>query len=404
VYQRRYWWMGLVASAAVAVTAGIFLVVHPISDAREAPAAPEVPVQTATVSVGDVPIELEALGHVEALNTVTIHPLVSGQIDSINFKDGQSVEKGALLVQLDPRPLQATVDQEQGIVRRDQASLDNAKVDLQRYIPLSQKGIISAQQVESQRSRVDQFSATLSADQAALSRDQVQLSYTSITAPIAGVLGLRLVDVGNVVSPSDPQKGLVVLTQIQPITVRFPLPQANLPDIQTHQSATAKTGGLTVEAWSSDGSRKLDKGSLAALSNQVDLSSGTVMLEGMFPNPNNLLWPGSSVLIRLVLDTQHNGLTVPIAAIDQGPSGPFVWVVAADSTVHTSPVKIEQALAGRVLVSSGLSTGQQVVVNGQYGLTAGAHVAVQQAAEQMAGNGTATIMHTNQPGRLGITQ
>jgi multidrug efflux system membrane fusion protein len=401
--QRRYWWMGFAASASVAAIAAV-LVLQPSSDARETPAAPEVPVQTATVSAGDVPIVLEALGHVEALNTVTIHPLVSGQIISINFKDGQSVEKGTLLVQLDPRPLQATVDQEAGVVRRDQASLDNAKVDLQRYIPLAQKGIISTQQVESQRSRVDQFSATLAADQAALSRDRVPLSYTSIDAPIAGVLGLRLVDVGNVVSPSDPQKGLVVLTQIQPINVRFPLPQANLPDIQTHQSGTAKSGGLAVEAWSNDGSRKLDQGTLAALSNEVDLSSGTVMLEGVFPNPKNLLWPGSSVLIRLVLDTQHNALTVPIAAIDQGPSGPFAWVVAGDGTVHISPVKIEQALAGRVLVSSGLSAGQQVVINGQYGLTAGARVAVQQASEQVAGNDTAATMHTNQPGRLGITQ
>jgi multidrug efflux system membrane fusion protein len=403
VNQRRYWWIGSAVTAAAVAVAAIS-VLHPSSDAEKAPAASDVAVQTATVSAGDVPIVLEALGHVEALNTVTIHPLVSGQIDSINFKDGQSVKQGALLVQLDPRPLQATVDQEQGILQRDQASLSNAEVDLRRYVPLSQKGIVSTQQLESQRSRVDQFRATAAADQAALNRDRVQLSYTSIAAPITGVLGLRLVDVGNVVSPTDPQKGLVVLTQIQPINVRFPLPEANLPDIQTRQAASASTGGLAVEAWSGDGSRKLDQGTLAALSNQVDLSSGTVMLEGLFPNQGNVLWPGSSVLIRLVLETRQNGLTVPVAAIDQGPSGSFAWVVAKDGTVHTSPVKIEQTLSGRVLVSSGLSAGQQVVINGQYGLTDGARVAVQQASEQVAGNNTAAMMHTNQPGRLGITQ
>jgi multidrug efflux system membrane fusion protein len=403
MHQRRYWWIGLGTLAAAAAIAMVFIM-HPSGVAPKAPAISEVPVQTSTVSSGDVAIELEALGHVEALNTVTIHPLVSGQIDSINFKDGQSVAKGALLVQLDPRPLQATVDQEQGILQRDKASLNNAEVDLRRYTPLGQKGIVSTQQVESQQARVDQLRATVTADQAALNRDQVQLSYTSITAPIAGVLGLRLVDVGNVVSPSDPQGGLVVLTQIQPITVRFPLPQANLPEIQTNQATAAGTGGLVVEAWSSDGSRKLDQGTLAALSNEVDLSTGTVMLEGMFQNPGHLLWPGSSVLVRLVLETRHNGLTVPIAAIDQGPSGPFVWVVAEDGTVRTSPVKTEQTLAGRVLVSSGLSAGQQVVVNGQYGLTDGTHVAVQQRSEAVASNGSAASMHTNQPGRLGITQ
>ena len=401
--QRRYWWKTYAASAAVIAIVAV-IVMQSSSPAREAPAEPKVPVQTAMVSVGDVSIELEALGHVEALNTVTIRPLVSGQIDSINFKDGQSVQKGALLVQLDPRPLQATVDQEQGVVRRDQASLGNAKVDLKRYTPLSEKGIVSTQQLESQQSRVDQFTATLAADQAALNRDQVQLSYTSITAPIAGVLGLRLVDVGNIVSPTDPQKGLVVLTQIQPITVRFPLPESDLSDIQTHQAATGGTGGLAVEAWSSDGHRELDQGTLAALSNQIDLSSGTVMLEGVFPNPKQLLWPGSTVLIRLLLETQHNGLTVPVAAIDQGPSGPFVWVVGKDGTVTTSPVDIKQSLSGRVLVSSGVEAGQQVVINGQYGLTVGAHVAVQQSSESAASNGTSVALRTNQPGRLGITQ
>ncbi len=359
---------------------------------------------TASVAAGDVPIELEALGRVMAFNTVTVRSLVGGQVQSINFEDGQSVKQGALLVQIDPRLLQATVEQDKATVSRDQANLGNAEAELRRYLPLAGKGIVSTQQVETQRAQVSQLRSTVAADQAALSRDQVQLGYTSITAPIAGVLGLRLIDVGNIVDPSS-QKGLVVLTQMQPITVLFALPQANLAEIQARQAASSSKGGLAVEAWTQDGSRKLDEGKLAALSNEVDATSGTITLKGVFPNPGNALWPGALVSVRLVLDTQQGGLTVPNTAVDQGPTGPFVWVVNPDGTAHSTPIAVRQQLRGQTLVSSGLTAGEQVVTNGQYGLTSGAHVTVQHASPPQPGStGPAAPMRTNQPGRLGISQ
>jgi multidrug efflux system membrane fusion protein len=259
------------------------------------------------------------------------------------------------------------------------------------------------QQLQTQRSLVAQLQGTVAADLAALDRDQVQLGYATITAPMSGVLGLRLVDVGNLVNPSDPA-GLVVLTQVQPITVLFALPQANLNEIQTRQAATGGAG-LTVQAWTEDGTNQLDEGRLSALSNQVDATSGAITLKGVFPNPKQMLWPGASVTVKLMLDTQHDGLTVPVAAIDQGPQGPFVWLIAADGTAHPTAVTLRQQVNGQALLSSGVKPRDQVVINGQYGLTSGAHVSVQKAqAQSPAANGNGTPLQTNQPNRLGISQ
>jgi multidrug efflux system membrane fusion protein len=264
-------------------------------------------------------------------------------------------------------------------------------------------GIISIQQVQTQRALVAQLQATMAGDVAALDRDRLQLGYTGIRAPFSGLLGLRLVDVGNVVSPSD-AAGLVVLTQVQPITVLFALPQGDLVQIQTRRAASSGAD-LSVQAWSQDGSRQLGAGTLSALSNQVDAASGTVTLKGVFPNPNQILWPGEAVSVRLVLDVQHDGLTVPSEAIDQGPGGPFIWVIDPGGIARPMPVTLRQQLYGRALVSAGLLAGQQVVTNGQYGLVPGAHVAVQtpQARPLAAAVDNQPPLHTNNPNRLGIS-
>ena len=388
---KAWLWFG---AAAAALAAAYFVLDRP--EKGKAAAPPPAPVLAAQVRSGDVPIELDALGRVAAYNTVTVRAMVGGQIKRIAFADGQAAAAGDTLVQIDPRPFQATVDQDKATVDRDRANLANAESDLRRYGPLLKQGVVSQQQVETQKSQVSQLRATVAADLAALSRDQVQLGFTTVTAPIAGVLGLRLVDVGNVVSPNDPA-GLVVLTQVQPIAVLFTVPQSSLGDIRARQ-AVAGSNGLVVEAWSQDGARKLDEGRLEALSNQVDATSGTLTLKATFPNPDRALWPGASVLARLVLDTQQGGLTVPSAALDQGPQGPFVWLLG-DGTVKATPVQVRQVARGEVLVSQGLQAGQMVVTDGQYGLSDGAHVTVQQAAAAQA---DATPLRRNGANRLGI--
>ena len=393
---RRYWLIGL--GAAVAVTA---LLLRPWHSSSQKPSVAAVRVATFAVASGDVPIEQDTLGQVMALNTVTIRPQVGGQVTAIQFKDGQFVKQGDVLVQIDPRPLQAAVDQDKATLLRDRAHLTSAQTNLGRYLPLLKQGVVSAQQVSDQRALVGQMQATVAADQAALDGEQIQLGYTTITAPLPGILGLRMVDVGNTLNPTN-LAGIVVLTQIQPITVVFPVPQANLTEIQEHQ--TASKTGLVVQAWSQDGSRELDEGVLSALSNEVDATTGTVMLKAVFPNPNQLLWPGASVAVRLVLDVQHDGLTVPASAVNLGPKGPFAWTVGADGTAAISPLKIRQQLRGQVLVSSGLRAGEQVVTDGQYGLTRGAHVSVEAPSKLASGEAAgAPALRTNQTDQLGIS-
>jgi multidrug efflux system membrane fusion protein len=369
---RGSWWSGLCISSVCAIGAFAFFHLRHRRVASPAPAA--VPVTAIRVAAADVPIELEAIGRVTAFNAITVRTLISGQITRIAFRDGQSVEQGDLLVQIDSRLIQAAVVQDKATVQRDRANLANAEADLRRYEPLVGEGIISEQQAQTQRSLVAQLRASVAAEQAARDRDQVQLSYATISAPVAGILGLRLVDVGNVVNPSDPA-GLVVLTQVQPITALFALPEASLQEIQGRQAASGRSG-LIVQAWTQDGKRELDEGTLSALSTQVDPATGTLTMKALFPNSKQTLWPGSSVSVRLVLDVQH-GITVPSTAVDQGPQGPFVWVISTDGIAHSRAVELRQQLHGVSLVSSGLQAGEQVVTDGQYGIASGTRVAVQ---------------------------
>jgi membrane fusion protein, multidrug efflux system len=361
------------------------------------PSDPEHPVTTTPVMQSDWPIEIDAVGSVQALKTVTVRPQVSGQLLALAFREGQIVQPGQLLARIDPRLFQAAVDEDNATIAKDRALLANATINMHRYGPLSVKGLISAQEYETQQAKVAQIQAQVSVDQALLERDQVRLSFTAITSPIEGVAGLNLVDAGNVVSPTDTQ-GLVVVTQIEPIGVLFTIPQLELPQVQINQQS-AGAAGLEVEAWSQDGAHKLDTGTLLAINNHADLTSGTVILKAMFPNKNHLLWPGEFVNAKLVEHVKHDALSVPIDAIQQGPSGPFVWTVASNGTAQQVNVSVTQSSNGQVLIGSGLTYGEQVVTNGQYGLVAGSRVAIEKAD---AGPGSNLPLRNNHDDRLGI--
>jgi multidrug efflux system membrane fusion protein len=355
------------------------------------------PVTTTAVLQSDLPVEISAVGNVQPLKTVTVRPQVAGQLLSLDFNEGQTVQSGQQLARIDPRLYQAAVDQDTATVAKDRAYLGNATIDLRRYGPLSTKGLVSNQELESQQARVDQLKAQLSADQAILDRDQVQLGFTSITSPIQGVAGLNLVDAGNVVSPSD-TSGIVLVTQVEPIAVLFPVPQTELLQIQLDLQA-AGASGLTVEAWSQGDSRKLETGSLIAINNHINTTSGTVMLKASFLNQKHLLWPGEFVNIRLVLHVQRDALSVPIDALQVGPAGSFVWAVDPLGKAQQVNVLVEQTSNGRAIIGSGLRAGQQVVTNGQYALVAGRDVIIQKSG---AGGNNTLPLRNNHDDVLGI--
>ncbi len=364
-----------------------------------APTAAPITVSIAPVKSGSVPIEMDGIGHVQAYNTVNILPQVSGQIVKIAFTEGQPVQAGDLLVQIDPRTYQAKLEQDQAALAKDIAHSNNAQVNLGRYQNLAKSGAIAAQQVASQASQVAQLQATIQEDKALIDQDKVQLGYTTIAAPIGGVPGFRKVDVGNIVSPTNTQP-LLTLTQVQPIAVLFTLPQTDLPAIQARRDAAAKAqAGLSVEAWSQDGTKKLDVGTLDTTANTVNASTGTITVKAIFPNAGNSLWPGQFVEARLITDTRPNGLTIPTSAVQHGTNGTFVWVVTAARTAGMRPVGIAQTSHGAALIDSGLQAGEQVVTDGQYGLRAGAAVAVVTAKA-----GASPALKNTQTDTLGIAQ
>jgi multidrug efflux system membrane fusion protein len=366
---------GGAAIIALAAGYGVYIALSGESTkAADQPADPPVPVVAASVAKRDVPIELDGLGRVQAFNTVTVRTQVAGQVMRIAYDEGQTVRKGDLLVQIDPRLYQAKLEQDQATLARDKAHLANAEANLNRYVPLARQGYASTQQVDTQQAMVAQAGASIKADQAIIDQDQVELGYTTITAPIEGVAGLRLVDEGNVVHPTD-ANGLVTITEVQPIAVVFALPQAVLPEIQTRLASAGKAS-LMVEAWSQDGKTKLDSGSLETVNNQVDAASGTIAIKADFANPKKLLWPGEFVQARLILEVRQNGLIVPAAAVQRGNNGTYLWLVHQDGTATTQPIKVGQMTRGTALIDAGLTAGDTVVTDGQYGLKPGDHVAL----------------------------
>src|SRR4051812_28326697 len=330
---------------------------------------PPVPVVAEPVKSGTVPIYLRGIGTVQAYNTDTIRAQIQGQITQIAFKEGQTVHAGDLLAQIDPRPFQAQLDQAIANRERDQAQLVNAQANLQRDSQLLAHEYATPQTVDLDKANTGQYSAAVKADEAAIEYAQTQLAYTRITSPINGVTGIRLIDVGNIVHPTDPN-GLVVVTQLQPISVIFTLPETNLPQIQ---QAMAK-GPLTVLVYSEDNKVQLDQGTLAVLDNQIIQTSGSVKLKADFPNPEHRLWPGELVNIRLLIDTRQNALTIAAPAVQEGPQGSYVYVVKPDGTVENRTVKVAQQGAHTALVDSGLQANEQVVIGGQSRLQPGSAV------------------------------
>jgi multidrug efflux system membrane fusion protein len=357
--------LGIVGAVVVLVVGGVASYFR--SGHEQAPgAAQPVPVIAAIVKQHDIPIVQTGLGTVTALNTATVRSQITGLLVSVNFQEGQSVKKGDLLAQIDPRTYQAQLDQAEAALARDQTHLANAQVNLTRSAPLVTKGYATEMQFAGQRSQTTQLADILKSDQAAIDNAKAELSYTSLMAPFDGVTGIRLTDVGNIVQPSDPN-GLVVVTQIQPISVIFTLPTTSIAEVQ---DALAK-GPLETIAFSQDDKTKLDTGSLLLVDNQANPASGTVRLKAVFPNQQRHLWPGTFVNVQLVISTQHNGLTVPLDAVQQGPQGQMVFVVESDHTVAIRLVSVRQSLGGEALIDKGLNAGETVVVRGQYRLSPG---------------------------------
>jgi multidrug efflux system membrane fusion protein len=358
----------------VAAGGGVAFTHAQASRKTAAPAAvAPVPIVAGVVAQHDVPIYLTGVGTVIAYNTDIVRSQIQGQIDSINFTEGQAIHAGDMLAQIDPRPYQAQIEQFTANRDRDQAQLDNANANLNRYAPLYKEGWATSQLLDTQRAQVGQLTNAVKSDQALIDAANVQLSYTRLTSPINGVTGIRQIDVGNVIHPTDPN-GLVVVTQLQPISVIFTLPETDLPQIQ-QQQANTKTP-LTVLAYSQDGKIKLDEGKLELVDNEILQTTGSIRLKANFPNPAHRLWPGELINVRLLIDTRHDGLTVPASVVQQGPQGSYSYVVQADGTVALQPITVAQISEGQALIDSGLTANEQVVVDGQYRLQPGAHVTV----------------------------
>jgi multidrug efflux system membrane fusion protein len=334
-------------------------------------------VSTAPVQKADFPVYLTGLGTVQGFNTVLVRPRVDGQIDKIAFTEGQLVNQGDLLVEIDPRPYKAALDQAKAKKEQDEANLANANLDLQRYTKLGE--FATKQQTDTQRSTVQQLTAQIAADDAAISNAQTQFDYTAIKAPISGVAGLRQVDLGNIVNASA-QTGIVTIAQIEPISVIFTAPEEQLPYINEAQRiAPLKTIAITT-----DGKKPLAEGTLSVVNNQVDSTSGTIRLKAVFDNKNHALWPGQSVSTRLLVRTLKDATVVPDDAIQHGTDGLYAYAVNQDNKAELHKIKVSHSIDGRSVVEDGLSPGQQVITAGQYKVNPGTLVSTAVASTDPA--------------------
>jgi multidrug efflux system membrane fusion protein len=331
-----------------------------------------VSVGVAKVALQDLPVYLTGLGSVAASSTVTVKTRVDGQLVTVAFREGQQVQKGQLLAVVDPRPFEVQLSQAQAQQFKDQASLRDAKLNLERFTGLLPSGIISRQQVDSQAAMVDQLEGAVRADQAQIDNAKLQLTYCHITAPISGRVGLRLVDPGNIVHASDPN-GLLVITQLEPIAVLFTLPEDSLPTVAQH----LRQGPLEVEAYSRDDQTKLATGTLLTIDNVIDPTTGTGRLKSMFDNKEGVLWPNQFVNVNLLLEVRKNSIVVSNAAVQHGPQGAFVYVVKADNAdkiAELRPVSVGLTQGNLAAVTSGLQQGELVVTDGQDKLQNGSRV------------------------------
>jgi membrane fusion protein, multidrug efflux system len=361
--------IGLTAIAVVASAGGAFWYLRKMEPAVAAAPAPAVPVVATAVTSKDVPIYLRGIGTVIAYNTDVVRSQIQGQLTKITFIEGQAVKAGDLLAQIDPRPYQAQIEQFTANRDRDQAQLTNAEANLSRYTQLGDKGYATPQLVDTQKAQVAQLQAAVKSDQAQIDQANVLLSYTRLTSPIPGITGVRQIDVGNVIHPTDPN-GLVVVTQIEPISMLFTLPQTDLPAIQDQMAK----GSMKVIAYSQDNKIKLGEGKLLLVNNEIAGTTGTIQLKAEFPNHDHRLWPGQLVNARLLLRTQKDAITVAGSAVQQGQNGTYVYVVKPDQTAEFRPVHVADISAGQALIDQGLKSGDVVVVDGQYRLKEGSLV------------------------------
>lgn len=333
-------------------------------------------VLTTPVVLRDVPISLDGIGSAVALKTVMVKPQVDGRLDKTTFEEGQAVRRGDLLAQIDPRPFAIMRAQAEAALARDRAQLRASQLTLDRLETVRKQNLIAQQQLDDQRAQVQQLEATIQADQAQLDQARLQLDYARIRSPIDGVTGVRLVDPGNIIRASDPT-GIVMVTQLDPIAVLFSLPQDDLPRIATEMAK----GPLAVEILSRDGVTRLGTGRLALIDNQINQATASIRLKAVLDNPKRLLWPNQFVKARLLVVIRHNALVLPAVAVQRGPQGTFVYVVAADQKVAARPIKIDTIEGDRAILAGGVSAGEQVVTEGQAQLRPGARVAPRPAGK-----------------------
>jgi len=365
---RRSLRIALVLVIFVSVIA--YLTLHNGTKAAHPTAPAPIPVVTATVKAGDQPIYLTGLGSVVGYKTVTLRTRVDGELMRVAVSEGQMVSVGDLIAEIDPRPFQVQLEQAEGQKERDVASLENAKLDAERYRILYSQDSIPKQQLDTQIALVKQDEATVRADQAAIDNAKLQLIYTRVTSPINGRIGLRQVDPGNIVHAAD-QNGLAVITQLQPIAVIFSIPQDNVPQVMKKLRAGRR---MVVEAWDRDLKNKISSGSLLTIDNQADVTTGTVRFKATFANDDNALFPNQFVNARLLVDVKRGAVLVPVTAIQRGPETPFVFVVDEDDTVQTRNVVTGTIEAGMASIDRGLSPGETVVIEGVDKLQHGAKV------------------------------
>jgi multidrug efflux system membrane fusion protein len=363
---RKRWGIGLVC--LLLVIGGVWAYRHHAA-ANKPPAAgpPPVPVVPGRVTQKDVPIYLDGLGTVQAFNAVTIRVRVDGELKKVTFTEGQDVKAGDVLAQIDPDSFRAALEQTEAKKAQDEAQLANGRIELERNVSAS--NAVARQVIDTQQALVDQLAAQVKADQAAINSANIQLAYTTITSPLDGRTGVRLVDQGNIVHATD-ASGLVVVTQLKPISVVFTLPEQSVPAIQKEHAA----GDIVVLAVDRDNKTILGTGQLAVIDNQIDVTTGTIRLKATFPNEDLRLWPGQFVNARLLLATRKGGLVVPASVVQRGPDGAYAFVIKDDQTVAIQPVKVAQIENGEALIDEGLQTNQEVVVDGQYRLQPGSKV------------------------------
>ena len=375
----------VLAAGAIALVVVVFAVWRgrARSPAPRDRAARVVSVVTVPARNGDMPVYLDGLGTVTAISTVTVRSRVDGQLVSLGYREGQLVRQGDLLAQIDPRPFQVALQQQEGQYAKDEAALKNARLDLKRYEALIAQDAVPRQQLDTQQATVNQLEATLKTDAAQVANARLNLTYSRITSPITGRVGLRLVDAGNMVHASDPG-GLLVITQLQPIAVVFTLPADQLQPVM---AGMARSNHLRVEAWDRDRKKMLDVGTLEAVDNQVDETTGTVRLKGVFSNEGYGLFSNQFVNARILVDTLHGSVIIPTAALQRSPQGTYIWVVKPDSSADMRTVEVAHTEGEDTAVQSGVAAGEPVVTDGVDNLQPGAKVTTGPPAGASPGHG-----------------